>query len=507
VTGPVGRDGYREVGLAEGVAMARDGYRVIDVREPREWDAGHVAGATLVPLGEVEERISEVAPDRDAPLLLHCAVGARSGRAAAWLAKQGYTNVVNLAAPISAWQSAGGAWEEPQPLLSPPQQRRYARQVLIPEVGQEGQRRLIDAKVLLVGAGGLGSPVALYLAASGVGTLGLVDDDVVEESNLQRQVLHRFDRLGMRKVDSAEMSIRGLNPETEVVKHAERLGPGNVERLIAGYDVIVDGTDSLDTRYVLNDAAVRLRRPVVHGSVYRWDGQVTTFVPFEGPCYRCLHPAPPPPELAPACSDAGVLGVLPGIVGLLQANEVVKLILGVGDTLTGRLLMVDARGTTFEELRIRRDPACPACGDRASTTLDRLILPAGIAEALLDHARRELPNEACGLLSGSLAEGRATAFHPARNAEASPLRYDVHSDDLVRIVLGIEDDGEDLVGIFHSHVRSRAVPSATDLRTAHYPGVVHVLASLADPATSADDALRAWRIEDGVSREVELQLG
>jgi molybdopterin/thiamine biosynthesis adenylyltransferase/rhodanese-related sulfurtransferase/proteasome lid subunit RPN8/RPN11 len=505
--GPVGGDGYREVGLAEGVAMARAGYLVIDVREPNEWDAGHVAGATLVPLGEIEQRMDAVAPDRDTPLLLHCAVGARSARAASWLAHQGYTNVVNLAAPISGWQAAGGAWEEPQPLLSPSQQRRYARQVLVPGVGHDGQRRLIDARVLLVGVGGLGSPVALYLAASGVGTIGLVDDDVVEESNLQRQVLHGADRLGMPKVDSAEMTIRGLNPETDVVKHGERLGPDNVERLIGGYDVIVDGTDSLDTRYVLNDAAVRLRRPVVHGSVYRWDGQITTFVPFEGPCYRCLHPTAPPPELAPACSDAGVLGVLPGIVGLLQANEVIKLILGVGDTLAGRLLMVDARGTAFDELRIRRDPACPACGDGASTTPDRLILPAGLAEVLLDHARRELPNEACGLLAGSLGEGRATTFHPARNAEASPLRYDVHPDDLVRIVLGIEERGEDLVGIFHSHVRSRAVPSATDLRTAHYPGVVHVLASLAKPVTSAHEALRAWRIDDGVSREVELQLG
>ena len=221
----------------------------------------------------------------------------------------------------------------------------------------------LDAKVLLIGAGGLGSPTALYLAASGVGTIGLVDDDVVEESNLQRQVLHGVDRLGMRKVDSAELTIRGLNPDTNVVKHAERLGPDNVERLIAGYDVIVDGTDNFDTRYVLNDAAVKLRKPVVHGSIYRWDGQVTTFVPFEGPCYRCMYPTQPPAELAPACSVAGVLGVLPGIVGLMQANEVFKLLLGVGETLAGRLLMFDAMGTTFDEVRTWRDPSCPACGE------------------------------------------------------------------------------------------------------------------------------------------------
>ena len=355
--------GYREVGLSEGVALAREGYRVVDVREQNEWDAGHVAGATLVPLRQVPERIADVAPDRDEPLLVHCAVGGRSARASAWLAQQGYTNVVNLKVPISGWKQAGGEWDEPAQLLSPSQQRRYARQVLIPEVGQEGQRALLDAKVLLIGAGGLGSPIALYLAASGVGTIGLVDDDVVDESNLQRQVLHGADRVGMRKVDSAEMTILGLNPETTVVKHVERLGAENVERLIAGYDVIVDGTDNFDTRYVLNDAAVRLRKPVVHGSIYRWDGQMTTFVPFEGPCYRCMYPTQPPPELAPACSVAGVLGVLPGIVGLLQANEVFKLVLGVGETLAGRLLMFDAQGTTFDEVRIWRDPACPACGE------------------------------------------------------------------------------------------------------------------------------------------------
>jgi molybdopterin/thiamine biosynthesis adenylyltransferase/rhodanese-related sulfurtransferase len=353
----------REVSTAEAVELARDGYQVIDVREQSEWDAGHVAGATLLPMREVPDRIAEVAPDRDAPILVHCASGARSARIAAWMAHSGYTNVVNMKDLVSRWKDLGGAWEEPTQLLTPGQQRRYSRQVLIPEIGQEGQRKLLDAKVLLIGAGGLGSPTALYLAASGVGTIGLVDDDVVDESNLQRQVLHGVDRLGMLKVDSAELTIRGLNPETTVVKHVERLGADNVERLIAGYDVIVDGTDNFDTRYVLNDAAVKLRKPVVHGSIYRWDGQVTTFVPFEGPCYRCMYPTQPPPELAPACSVAGVLGVLPGIAGVIQANEVFKVVLGVGETLAGRLLMFDAMSTTFDEVRIWRDPACPACGD------------------------------------------------------------------------------------------------------------------------------------------------
>ena len=356
----------RDVNAQEAVALARDGYRVIDVRERTEWEAGHIPSATLVPLSEGAERIAEAAPDKDTPLLLHCAVGGRSARAAAWLVEMGYTNVVNLKAPIGTWKEAGGVWEEPAQLLSANQQRRYARQVLIPEIGPKGQRRLLDARVLLIGAGGLGSPIALYLAASGVGTIGLVDDDVVDESNLQRQVLHGVGRVGMRKVDSAELTLGDLNPETTVVKHAERLTGDNVERLIADYDVIVDGTDNFDTRYVLNDAAVKLRKPVVHGSIYRWDGLVTTFVPFEGPCYRCMHPSRPPDEMAPDCAVAGVLGVLPGIVGLLQANEVFKLVLGVGEPLSGRLLMFDAMGTGFDEVRTWRDPDCPACGAGAS---------------------------------------------------------------------------------------------------------------------------------------------
>jgi len=354
---------FREVSALEAVELARSGYRVLDVREQSEWDSGHVGGATLLPLNDLVQRIADVEPDHGAPLLLHCAVGGRSARAAAKLTQMGYTNVASMKAPLGSWKEHGGPWEEPRQLLTPSQQRRYSRQTLIPEIGQEGQRKLLDAKVLLIGAGALGSPSALYLSASGIGTIGLVDDDLVEESNLQRQVLHGVDRLGMRKVDSGEITIRGLNPETVVVKHAERLNADNVERLIADYDVIVDGTDNFDTRYVLNDAAVKLRKPIVHGSIYRWDGQITTFVPFEGPCYRCMYPVQPPEELAPACSVAGVLGVLPGVIGMLQSNEVFKLVLGVGDTLAGRLLMFDAMGTTFDEVRIWRDPACPACGD------------------------------------------------------------------------------------------------------------------------------------------------
>jgi sulfur-carrier protein adenylyltransferase/sulfurtransferase len=354
---------FREVSASEALELAASGWRILDVREQVEWNEGHIPSATLLPLADLPSHIAEVAPDRDAPLLVHCAVGARSLRASAWLVQNGYTNVVSLRASLLDWRRLGGAWEAPEQLLTPAQLRRYSRQVLIPEIGQAGQRKLLDAKVLLIGAGGLGSPAALYLAASGIGTIGLVDDDVVDESNLQRQVLHTSERVGMPKTESARLTLGALNPETKVVEHRERLDADNVDRLIADYDVIVDGTDNFDTRYLLNDAAVRLRKPVVHGSIYRWDGQVTTFVPFEGPCYRCMYPTQPPPELAPACDVAGVLGVLPGIAGLLQANEVFKLVLGVGETLAGRLLMFDAMSTEFSEVRIWRDPACPACGE------------------------------------------------------------------------------------------------------------------------------------------------
>jgi sulfur-carrier protein adenylyltransferase/sulfurtransferase len=355
----------REVSVEDALRLASDGYRIIDVREPLEWNDGHIPTATLVPLGDVVDRIEAVIPDKSTPLLIHCAAGARSARAVARIQALGYTNAVSMRGSTADWRRLGGAWEAPQPLLTAQQQRRYSRQLLIPEIGQKGQRKLLDSKVLIIGAGGLGSPTALYLAASGIGTIGLVDDDVVDESNLQRQVLHTADRVGVPKTESARITLNALNPETRVVEHRERLAADNVERLIGGYDVVVDGTDNFDTRYVLNDAAVKLRKPVVHGSIYRWDGQVTTFIPFAGPCYRCMYPTQPPEELAPSCAVAGVLGVLPGIVGLLQANEVFKLLLGEGETLAGRLLMFDAMTTTFDEVRVWRDPECPACGEHS----------------------------------------------------------------------------------------------------------------------------------------------
>ncbi len=370
---------FKQVSVAEALRLAAEGRRIIDVREVSEWNEGHIPTALHLPLGEVTQRIAELIPDRSTPLLVHCHSGARSARASAALEQLGYRDVVNLAGNIGQWKTLGGAWQEPSQLLTDAQRRRYNRQMLIPEIGQEGQRKLLDARVLLIGAGALGSGAAFYLAASGIGTIGLVDDDVVEESNLQRQILHASDRLGMLKTESGRLSINALNPETKVVEHRERLTTENVERLIADYDVILDGTDNFDTRYVLNDAAVKLRKPVVHGSIYRWDGQVTTFVPFAGPCYRCMYPVQPPPELAPACSVAGVLGVLPGIIGLLQANEVFKLVLGVGQTLAGRLLMFDALGTTFDEVKVWRDPACPACGEAspyAAPVAERAQVPA-----------------------------------------------------------------------------------------------------------------------------------
>ena len=352
---------FLEVSVADALKLGGE-RRIIDVRELVEWNEGHIPTATLLPLAEIATTIDTVVPDKTTPLLVHCAVGARSRRASQYLAQIGYTDVLNMQGRLAEWKALGGAWEVPTPLLSETERRRYSRQVLIPEIGQEGQRRLLDSRVLLIGAGGLGSPAALYLAAAGIGTLGIVDDDVVDESNLQRQVLHTADRVGMPKTESAEMTLIALNPDVRVVRHAERLDAANVDWLVAEYDVIVDGTDNFETRYLLNDASVTYRKPVVHGSIYRWDGQVTTFVPFEGPCYRCLYPTQPPEELAPACAVAGVLGVLPGIIGLLQANETVKLVLGVGETLAGRMLLFDALTTSFDEIRLWRDPACPSCG-------------------------------------------------------------------------------------------------------------------------------------------------
>jgi molybdopterin/thiamine biosynthesis adenylyltransferase/rhodanese-related sulfurtransferase len=358
------RDAVREVSAAEAEALAAQGAHVVDVREGPEWEEGHLPDALHISKSYLEQRIEAAVPERDAPVVLYCAGGIRSLFAAQTLHEMGYTDVVSMTGGFQGWKSEGRPWRTPV-VLSPQQKQRYSRHLLIPEVGIEGQARLLDSKVLLIGAGGLGSPAMLYLAAAGVGTLGVVDFDTVDLSNLQRQIVHTTERVGRRKTESAAETIRALNPDVTVVPHEEMLTEENVERLIAGYDVILDGTDTFETRYTLNDAAVRAGIPVVHASVFRFEGQLTVFRPFDGPCYRCLYPTPPPPELAPGCSVAGVLGVVPGVMGMLQATEAIKLLLEIGESLAGRLLIYDALDGTFQELQLRRDPACPACGETA----------------------------------------------------------------------------------------------------------------------------------------------
>jgi molybdopterin/thiamine biosynthesis adenylyltransferase/rhodanese-related sulfurtransferase len=360
----------REISPPEAKARLDAGATFVDVREQVEWDAGHVPNALFIPQGELPGRAAAELPDKDAEILLFCRSGARSGRMTAVLQSMGYTNVTNVGGGILQWQADNLPIEAPT-TLTPAQQARYSRHLLIPEVGVKGQAALLDAKVLLIGAGGLGAPAALYLAAAGVGTIGIVDFDVVEASNLQRQVIHNTQRLGVKKVESAKQTIQALNPDVNVVAYDEMLKEDNVERLIAGYDVILDGTDTFETRYLVNDAAVAAGIPVVHASVFRFEGQLTTFVPYEGPCYRCLYPTPPPPELAPGCSVAGVLGVVPGIMGMLQSNEVLKLVIGMGEPLVGRLLLFDALDGTFSELRLNRDPKCPTCSDEARSARER----------------------------------------------------------------------------------------------------------------------------------------
>ncbi len=341
---------------------------IVDVREREEWDEGHLPGAVHVPRGHLESRIESAAPDKSGPVLVYCASGNRSAFAAKTLEELGYEHVVSLAGGFTDWKRNGNPFEIPE-ALDESKRRRYSRHLLIPEVGEEGQLKLLQSRVLLIGAGGLGSPASLYLAAAGVGTIGIVDDDTVDETNLQRQIVHSTERLGDSKADSAKLTIEALNPDVTVKVFKERLTSENVDRILGeGWDVIVDGADNFPTRYLLNDASVWHGIPVVHGSIYRFEGQVTVFKPHEGPCYRCLFPQPPPPEMAPSCAEGGVLGVLPGVIGSLQANEGLKLTLGIGEPLVGRLLMFDALAGEFTEIRLRRDPDCPVCGENPTIT-------------------------------------------------------------------------------------------------------------------------------------------
>src|SRR5213080_372590 len=341
---------------------------VVDVREQEEWDEGHIPGAVHIPRGYLESRIERAAPDSEHPIVVYCSAGNRSAFAARTLQELGYEEVSSLAGGFTDWKRNGFPVEL-HAGLDAPKRARYSRHLLIPEVGEEGQLKLLDSKILLIGAGGLGSPASLYLAAAGVGRIGIVDADVVDESNLQRQIVHSTERLGEAKVDSAKRTIEALNSDVEVVTYKERLSSENIERVLAdGWDVIVDGADNFPTRYLVNDASVWHDIPVVHGSIYRFEGQVTVFKPGAGPCYRCLFPTPPPPELAPSCAEGGVLGVLPGVIGSLQASEALKLALGIGEPLVGRLLLFDALAAEFNEVSIRRDPDCPVCGEHATIT-------------------------------------------------------------------------------------------------------------------------------------------
>ncbi len=338
-----------------------NGAVVIDVRESEEWSTGHIPGAKHVPKSFLESRIEGAAPDRSQHVILYCQSGNRSAWAARTLIDDlGYENVESMTGGITLWKDRGYDVEQPRTMTAE-QRDRYSRHLLLTEVGIEGQQKLLDAKVLLLGAGGLGSPTALYLAAAGVGTIGIVDDDTVDLSNLQRQVIHSTDRIGVAKVDSAEQTITALNPDVTVKKYPVRIGADNIMDIIPGYDIIVDGLDNFPTRYLLNDASVRLQIPVVSAAILGFEGQLSVFKPYDGPCYRCLFPVPPPADMAPSCGANGVLGVLPGTMGLLQATEVIKLILGQGEPLIGRLLMYDALAAETSEVRVRRDPKCPIC--------------------------------------------------------------------------------------------------------------------------------------------------
>lgn len=359
----------REVDNDGAARMLAAGAIPVDIREWDESSQGVIGGSLVIPRGTLEYVIESAVPDHDQPIVLYCAGGGRSAFGAQSLAQLGYRNVVSLAGGFIGWKAGGMPWEMPQALTNEAQ-RRYSRHILLPEVGMTGQQRLLESRVLLVGAGGLGSPAALYLAAAGVGTIGIIDDDVVDESNLQRQVIHTTGRIGTPKVESARETIVALNPGVDVVMHRERLTKANALALFAGYDLVVDGADNFPTRYLVNDACVILGKPNVHGGVARFDGQVSVFAADEGPCYRCLFRDPPPPGTTLNCAEAGVLGVVPGVIGAIQATEAIKLLLGIGEPLVGRLLVWDALEMSFRELKLRRDPSCPMCGPDGPSSLD-----------------------------------------------------------------------------------------------------------------------------------------
>jgi molybdopterin/thiamine biosynthesis adenylyltransferase/rhodanese-related sulfurtransferase len=368
----------RETDPAGAEVLLAEGHLLLDVREPDEYEQGAIPGSIHIPRGNLESGIENRVADRDQSIVVMCAGGVRSAFAADTLGQLGYTDVVSMDGGFNRWKDEGRNWSAPR-TLAPDQRNRYQRHLSLPEVGEEGQLKLLDAKVLLLGAGGLGSPAALYLAAAGVGTIGIIDMDVVDESNLQRQILHNLDRVGERKVDSAKKTLTALNPDVDVVTYDTRLGADNIMEILDGYDVVVDGADNFPSRYLLNDASVKLGIPVVHGSIFRFEGQVTVFDPRNGPTYRDMLPEPPPSEFAPSCAEAGVLGVLPGIVGSIQALEAIKLILGLGEGLSGRLVAFDAMDMTFREYRLQKDPNLQVTWENRDlieiTELDGLCMP------------------------------------------------------------------------------------------------------------------------------------
>ncbi|MFQ5352238.1 MAG: molybdopterin-synthase adenylyltransferase MoeB [Candidatus Binatia bacterium] len=363
---------------------------LLDVREKEEFREGHLGGALSIPRGFLEMQVEAKLADKDQTVVAYCQSGVRSLFAAKALRDMGYTDVRSMGGGYGAWKGAGNEWTKPFQFSSE-QLNRYSRHFLLPEVGEAGQAKLLQARVLCLGAGGLGSPAAFYLAAAGVGTIGLVDDDVVDLSNLQRQILHNNDRVGMPKTESARLTLSALNPDCNVVEHRTRLDSSNVLGIFADYDIIVDGCDNFPTRYLVNDACVMTGKTNVHGSIFQFEGQATVFKPGDGPCYRCLFPEPPPPGMAPSCQEAGVLGVLPGLVGCIQALEAMKIILGAGEPLIGRLAHIETLGMDIRILKLRRDPACPMCGDSPTIT------------ELIDY------EEFCGLRGGGGSESNVDA--------------------------------------------------------------------------------------------------
>ncbi|MBE7469319.1 MAG: molybdopterin-synthase adenylyltransferase MoeB [Anaerolineae bacterium] len=341
---------------------------VIDVRELDEWSQGRIKGSVHIPRGFLELRVEALVPQRDQFIAVTCAGGTRSLLAARDLQELGYTNVVSVAGGFNGWKNAGYPFSKPQ-ILNEDQRHRYSRHTIMPEVGEEGQLQLLGASVLLIGAGGLGSPAAIYLAAAGVGKIGIVDFDVVDTSNLQRQIVHRLEDVDKPKVESAARTIAQLNPDVKVIGHQTQLTSHNALDIISQYDVVINGSDNFPTRYLVNDACVLLGKKLVDGSIFRFEGQVTVYDTANGsPCYRCLYPDPPPPGEVPSCAEGGVLGVLPGIIGSVEAVEAIKLILGIGSPLTGRLLLYDALEAEFREVRVRKNPDCPVCGEHPTVT-------------------------------------------------------------------------------------------------------------------------------------------